>query len=209
MYYLAEDPWPLAGALGLLALVFLIALRTTQQAKYLLWAGIAAALLITFVAIERFWVTDDELIEAVVYDVAAAVQAGDAKRVTEHMAPEARVSLPNESFETNPILKAALGVISQMQGLKLTPELLASQLGRFRFDYVKVGSLRTHVGEQARQGTAEFRVHVMGTQIDPFHTFATPVSGMGWSFGLRETSPRVWKITRITPTSTIAELRGE
>jgi ketosteroid isomerase-like protein len=195
--------------LGLLALGFLIALRTTQQAKYLLWAGITTALLLTLFVIERFWVTDNELIEAVVYDVASAVEAGDAKRVAEFMAPEARVSLPNDSYATNPFLRAALGMISQLQGIKLTPQVLETQLARVRLDYVKISGLQTHVGEQSRQGTAEFRVHVMGQQLDPFHTIATPARGMGWSFGLRETSPRVWKITRITPTSSIAELQNQ
>jgi hypothetical protein len=30
-------------------------------------------------------------------------------------------------------------------------------------------------------------------------TLVTPPSGMGWSFGLREVEPKVWKVTRISP----------
>ena len=39
MEFLSEDPTYLAGGLGLLARPFLVALRVTQQGKYLVWAG--------------------------------------------------------------------------------------------------------------------------------------------------------------------------
>jgi hypothetical protein len=208
MEYLAENPWPLAGALGALALGFLIALKVTQQGKYLIWAAIAAGLMLCGLAIEHFWVTDNERIEAVVYDVAAGVAAGDADRVTRNLAPEATMSLPNESFDNDPFLKAAIRIVNQLQGLPLGSVLIQQQLRQFRFDYVKVADLRTHAGEHTRQGTAEFLVHAMGEQVDPHYPFATPVRGMGWSFGLRETSPGIWKVTRITPTTSLSELRG-
>ena len=38
MTFLSEDPTYVAGALGVLAGAFLIALRVTQQGKYLIWA---------------------------------------------------------------------------------------------------------------------------------------------------------------------------
>jgi hypothetical protein len=206
MHYLAEDPWPLAGALGLVALALLIALRTTQQGKYLIWAGIVAILMLGFLAIERFWVTDNERIEKVIYDVAAAVEAGDAVRVSAELAPDARVSLVNSSYDSNPYRRAVMSAVSSLVGQQLTEDVIKAKLANYRFDFIKVSGLRTHVSPEARMGTAEFRVHVMGEQRDPFHAIATPASGMSWSFGLRETAPGVWKITRITPTSSLAEL---
>src|SRR5436190_604723 len=88
MTFLSEDPTYLVGALGILAVSFLMALRVTQQGKYLYWAlgalGLAAAVL----AIEHFWVTDNERIERVVYDLRRAVLASDVDGVLEHLTPD-------------------------------------------------------------------------------------------------------------------------
>ena len=87
MTYLSEDPTYLAGALLLLAGAFLVALNITQQGKYLVYAGVAFGLALSVVAIERLWITDNERIEQVVYDLRQAVQNSDSGGVLAHMAP--------------------------------------------------------------------------------------------------------------------------
>ena len=73
MEILSDDPTYLAGGLGLLAGVFLIALRLTQQGKYLVWAAVSLALALVVVGVERVWVTDNERIEETVYGLGRAV----------------------------------------------------------------------------------------------------------------------------------------
>ena len=87
MTNLSEDPTYLAGGLLLVAGAFVVALNVTQQGKYLIRAGIALALALMVVAIEWFWVTDNERIEQVVYDLRRAVQNSDVEGVLAHMAP--------------------------------------------------------------------------------------------------------------------------
>ena len=80
MYYLSEDPWPLAGFLGLVGLGFLVPLWLTQQGKYLIRALVAFGLALLVIGIERVWVTDNERIEAVVSELASGVANRDADR---------------------------------------------------------------------------------------------------------------------------------
>src|SRR5436305_794166 len=88
MEFLSDDPTYLAGGLGLLAGVFLIALRITQQGKYLVWAAVLLALALVVVGVERVWVTNNERIEEAVYRLARAVERGDAPAVLEMLAPD-------------------------------------------------------------------------------------------------------------------------
>ena len=180
MEYLSEDPWPLAGALGLVALGFLVALLITQQGKHLIRAGIALGLALAVIGIEHFWVTDNERIEAVVYDLARAVGASDPGALEAHLAPD---------FE------APLGAVGRA--------LIRAALPNIKFDFVRVSKLVVNAGAQSRQGTADFTVHASGMASAPLlgsHAFATPPSGTDWSLGFRETAPGRWMVTRITPT---------
>ena len=79
MTFLSEDPTYLAGFLVLAAGAFLMALKVTQQGKYLVWALTALGLAVAVVVIERMWVTDNERIESVVYDLRRAVLAADRR----------------------------------------------------------------------------------------------------------------------------------
>lgn len=88
MAYLSEDPTFLAGAFAVLAGLFVIALKTTQQGKYLLGAATCLVLALGVVVVEWVWVTDSERIEKVVYDVRTAVLNGDADEVLAHLAPK-------------------------------------------------------------------------------------------------------------------------
>jgi ketosteroid isomerase-like protein len=188
LYYLSEDAWPLAGVLGLVALGFLIALWVTQQGKYLFRAGIALGLAVLVLGIEHFWVTDNERIEAVVKDLRHAVEASDADRVIAHLAPEVSVVGGDDRVGRR------LSALSH----HFTVGMIRGVLDDTQFDYVRVSRLTTHAGAQSRLGTAEFRVQAMGSSsTHPTRNFAT--NGLDWSLGFRETSPGVWKVTRITP----------
>src|SRR4051794_7079012 len=85
MYYLAEDPSYVLAALGMVAAGVVVALKVTQQGKFLLWAGIVAAVALGIFGLERYWVTDAERIEAVVYDLGNAVEASDVDRIKSHL----------------------------------------------------------------------------------------------------------------------------
>jgi hypothetical protein len=180
MQYLSEDPWPLAGALGLVALGFLIALLITQQGKHLVRAGIALGLALAVIVLEHVWVTDNERIETVVYDLARAVAASDPGVVEAHLAPD---------FES------PAGAVRRA--------VIRASLPNLKFDFVRVSKLSVNAGAQSRLGTAEFTVHASGMATVPLfgaHAFATPASGTDWSLGFREAAPGQWQVTRITPT---------
>jgi hypothetical protein len=183
--YLSEDPWPLVWTFGLAAMGFLIALWMTQQGKYLIRAGIALALALLVLGIEYVWVTDNERIERVVYDLAQAVADSDAERALSHLAPEVEVT-PR----------------SGRSGMPLPPGLVRATLRQTQFDFLRVMQLTTNAGTLSRRGTAEFKVFASAAFINPSSNiqfnYATPPSGMQWSLGFREVEPKVWKVTRIT-----------
>jgi len=181
MYYLNEDPLYVLLALGLGAAVCLIALRVTQQGKFLVWAGALSGLAALLFLGERLWVTDAERVEAVVYDLAEAVEASDISRIESHL-------------DGNP----TLGRQGQAGGV-VPAKLFLSQIRQVRFDFVRVGRLHAAVGDQSRRGSAEFKVTTSGTLDEGGHgdlNFAATASE--WSLGFRETAPGVWKINRIT-----------
>lgn len=192
LHYLSEDPWPPVYALGLVALAFLVALWLTQQGKYLIRAGIVVAAAVLILAVEHFWVTDNERIEAVVYDLAKAVEASDSQRVLDHLAPNVVVS----ASDTSPLVNRLNRLTSP-----LVRHAIAQSLDRSHFDYVRISNLTTNAGQISRQGTAEFKAHAMvGVSTDTGTVYyATPPGGLSWSLGFKETSPKVWKVTRITP----------
>lgn len=200
VHYLAEDPWPLTLVFGLAATGFLIALWVTQQGKYLIWAGSVAAVAAFFVAIEYVWVTDNERIEAVVYTMAQAAERSDAETIIANLTPDAAIEWPDTM---------AGRLLERHSSHELT-ERLRDQLQNTRFDYLRITKLETNAGGLSRQGTANFRVYAMGsvqTSLNQLN-FATGSQGMDWSLGFRETSPRVWKVYRITPINPPPYFRG-
>jgi ketosteroid isomerase-like protein len=179
MTYLSEDPMLLAGGLLLVAGGFVVALRVTQQGKYLIRAVIAAALAAVVVVVEWAWVTDNERIEQVVYGLRQAVANSDVEGVLDRLTPDVLYSRGETALEGD-----------------ATRELIRANLGHARFDVVQISGLETDVGEQSRRGTATFRVFAKGT-MDTSLPFGTASSA--WSLGLKETEPGVWKVNRITP----------
>jgi hypothetical protein len=189
LHYLSEDPWPLASGFGLVALGFLLAVQMTQQGKYLIRAGIAAGMALLVLGVEYLWVTDNERIEAVVYELGRAAKASDGDLVISHLAPEVVVAT-GDNLEGR--------VLSRFDS-RVVVASIREQLQNARFDTLNISKLHTNAGSQTRRGTAEFVVFATGTYASRNARFATPVKGMEWSLGFRETSPKVWKVTRITP----------
>ncbi len=181
LHYLSEDPWPLAVFLGSAALIALVALKFTQQGRYLIGAGVALALALAVLGIERAWVTDAERIEAVVYDLAGAVEASDADRVLAILAPEVSLVIGDDTLSSQLLLV-----------------LLRERLSNTQLDFVQISHLTAHAGALSRTGTAEFQARAMGSYpIQPTST--------RWSLGFREVQGS-WKVTRITPVNPPPEI---
>jgi len=184
MTMLAEDPTNLVVVLGLLAGAFLVTLKVTQQAKYLFWAIGMLGLILAVVVIEQVWVTDNERIERVVYDLRRAVLASDAESVLVHLAPDV------EYVQQGSILSG-----------EATRGLIRANLANSTFDFVHINELQTSAGQQTRRGTAEFRVYAKGTLHTSLVTYNVGAANSSWSLGFQETVPGVWKVNRITPVS--------
>lgn len=182
MEFLSEDPTYLAGALGLLGFGFLIALKLTQQGKYLLRAGIALALALVVVGVERVWVTDNERIEHTLYALSQAVAASDADAALELLTPDAEVK-SNLMSRSGPETRA----------------MLRSLLSNAKFDFLRIHHVQTNAGEQSRRGTAEFIVMAGGSYQTPYSRLNFGTHNSSWSLGLKETEPGLWKVCRITP----------
>ncbi len=181
MEYLSEDPTILAGGLLLLAGAFVVALRATQQGKYLVWALTAAGLALAVVAVEWLWVTDNERIENVVYGLRSAVARSDADAVLEYLTPDVMY------------VKGELALEGEA-----TRALIRDNLERVRFDLVRVSNLKVNAGRQSRQGSAEFSAFFKGTIDSATASVVFGSTNSIWSLGLRETAPAVWKVNRIT-----------
>jgi hypothetical protein len=182
MTYILEDCTFLAGGFVLLAAAFLTVLRVTQQGKYLIYAGAALGLALAVVLTEWFWVTDNERIEQVVFDLRRAVLASDVEGVLAQLAPDVQYL---------------------QKGTALSPEatqsLIRMNLSHSHFDFIHITDLQTSFGEQSRRGKAEFRVLAKGTLNNALGTGAAGTAHSSWSLGFQETKPGVWKVNRITP----------
>jgi hypothetical protein len=187
MTYLSEDPTYLAGALLLVAGAFLVAVNITQRGKYVVYAGAAFGLALLVVAIEWLWITDNERIEQVVYDLRRAVQNSDTDGVLAQMAPSVQYLQGDTALSED-----------------ATRALIRTNLSHAHFEFVRISDLQTSAGRQSRRGRAEFRVFTRG-RFDRLGA----VSGMTdvgmqvttWSLGLQETEPGIWRVNRISPVS--------
>jgi hypothetical protein len=182
MTHLSEDPTFLAVGLLLTAGAFLVALNVSQQGKYLIWAGVALGLAVTVVVIEWLWVTDNERIEHVVYDLRRSVLHSDVQGVLSHLAPNVQYLQGDVALSED-----------------TTRALVEANLGRARFDLVRITDLQISAGQQSRRGKAEFRVFTRGSLHGSATEGAPAVST--WSLGFEETAPGVWKVNRISPLS--------
>jgi len=184
MTYLSEDPTFLAGGLLLLAGAFLFALKVTQQGKYAISAGVALVLAGAVVLIEWVWVTDNERIEQVVYDLGRAVQSSDADRVLAHLMPTVQYKHGETALNED-----------------MTRAMIRSNLSNARFNFVRISDLQTSAGQQSRRGLADFRVISSGSLNTSHGMMDARTNVTAWQLGFQETEPGVWKVNRITSVS--------
>ncbi len=179
MHYLAEDPTVVVGTLIVGALICLTALKATQQGKFLVWA-VALGLAAAFVALlEQVWVTDNERIEAVVYELRDATARSDVNAVL-------ALTTPDVSLE--PSIPMGKGALARA--------FLKSQLDQTKFDFLSIRHLEVSSSPQARRGSAQFEVLASGSWQS--YNWATTAGQAIWSIGLEEMPDKCWKINRIT-----------
>jgi hypothetical protein len=182
MTYLSEDPTFLAASLLLVAGAFLVALNVSQQGKYLIWAAVALILAVAVIVIEWLWVTDNERIEQVVYDLRRAVLESNVEGVLSHLAPNVQYLQGDVALSED-----------------ATRALVGANLSRARFEFVRIADLQVSAGQQSRRGKAEFRVFARGSLASSAAEGSTSVST--WSLGFEETAPGIWRVNRISPLS--------
>ena len=180
-YYLIEDPSYLLIGLGMAAAACLLALKVTQQGKFLIWTGALILVAAAVFGFERFYVTDAERVEAVVYDLARAVEASDVDRIKSHLDDKVTFGLRGRTMDGSLTFRMVLPMIRQT-----------------RFDFVRVGQLTTSAGSQTKMGSAEFKVTATGIFNEGGNEIPLAAVGTEWSLGFSERSPGVWKVTRIT-----------
>lgn len=198
MSWLSEDPSPLAGTLVVVAVGFLIAMGMTQQGKHLIRALIALGLAAGIVAVEYFWVTERERVEAVVYDLGAAVRRSDADAVLGYMTPDVTISQMGRTIGGRPGLAPERFVPGLPEGV-LNPAraVIRGTVQSARFDILSISRVNAHAGQQTGRGRADFRVFAAGS-FGSFN-FGTPTSGTDWSLGFRKVDDR-WMVESITAT---------
>jgi hypothetical protein len=192
MELLLEDATYLAGGLGILGVAFLVALRVTQQGRYLVWALTAMGLAGAILAIEHFWVTDAERIERVVYDLRDAVMASDAERLLTHLTPDVEFVQQGHTTSSGEVTRA----------------YIRSVLSDAKFDFVRILHLKAEASRQSRLGNAQFRIIAGGSLHSPAGMLNFGKTNSDWSLGFEESSPGVWKVNRISPTHAPSEMPG-
>lgn len=184
MEFITEDVTYLAGGLCVLAGALLVAMKVTQQGKYLIAAGASLGLALLAFGVETLWVTDNERIEAAVYGLGRSVAGGDVPGVLDRLTPDAQFvagGLPLPASATRDRIEGAVAGT--------------------HFDFLRVTHLRANAGGQSRRGTAEFRVVAGGSVRGAVNDLNFATSNSTWSLGFQETAPGVWKVSRITPVS--------
>ncbi len=130
---------------------------------------------------EQFYVTDAERIEAVVFDLANAVETSNADRIKSHLDDNVTFGMRGRTIDGSMTLRLVLPMINQT-----------------RFDFVRVSQLATAAGSQTKRGSAEFKVMASGIFNQGGSEIPMPPMATEWSLGFSERSPGVWKVNRIT-----------
>lgn len=186
MTFLSEDPTYLVGALVLISAACWMTLKVTQQGKYLVWALSTLGLALAVLVIEQVWVTDNERIEGVVYDLRQAVLEAKPDDLLAHL------TLDVEYVHDSNILSG-----------DATRTLIRANLANASFDFVHIHDLQTSAGRKTRRGKAEFRVYAKGSLRTPTTGYNIGTANSTWSLGFEETEPGIWKVNRITPVSMV------
>jgi hypothetical protein len=181
MHHLTEDPSYLLIGLGMAAVACLLALKATQQGKFLLWTGALAALAAGVFLFERLYVTDAERVEAVVYDLARAIEASDIDKIKSHLDDHVTLGMRGRTMDGSMTLRFVLPMLRQAH-----------------FDSVWISQLATAAGSQTKRGSAEFKVTATGIYNEGGSQVPMGSLGTEWSLGFSEKSPGVWKVNRVT-----------
>ncbi|WP_165246895.1 hypothetical protein [Paludisphaera soli] len=184
MSMFSDDATLPVGALLLVAAACFLALKARQEGKYLIWGLSAVAAAVLTAGVEWFWVTDEERIEAVVYDLRRSLLASDSAAMLAHLTDDVQYVQSGESI---PPLA--------------TRTMIQASVGRSKFDIVRVRGLQASAGRRTRRGKAEFKVFVRGSVQGPLGLGGSGAADTTWSLGFEETKPGVWKVNRITPIS--------
>lgn len=183
MGFLLEDATYLAVGLLVVAAALLIALKLSQQGRFLVGALVALGLAALVLLVEWLWVTDAERIEQVVYDLRAAVARSDAPAVLAHLTPDIRYSQSDRSVSGT-----------------LARGFITSELSKVRFDFVRLTHLEASAGRQTGRGRAVFRVLASGSYQPGTVTYNFGAINLDFSLGFREVAPKTWKVERISLT---------
>jgi hypothetical protein len=179
-YLIAENPWFLAGAFGLIAVVLLIAMKVTQDGQYLIKALIAFGCAGAILIIEQLIVTENERVEWTVRELSAALLKSDNAKVMDLMDEHVLFSMRSNTL-----------------GDELDLSVLNEKLADLSFDWIHLSRLNTNAGQQTGRGSAEFQVNAGGSlrMNGISHNFT---GNSAWSLGFRRLSNGRWKINRIT-----------
>ena len=136
MSWLVEDPTLVVIVAAVFAAGFLVAFLKTGRGLYLVWLGGVALIALVLVLIERYVVTDRELIEETLLGAAAALEANDVAATLEYLSPTAE-PLRSEVRRRMPSLKIEEARIADLRiefsPLELPPKAIATFLGVLRF----------------------------------------------------------------------------
>lgn len=142
-YYVAENPWYLAGTFGLAAAGFLVALKLTQDGRNLTRALIALGLAAVVLVVEQWIVTDAERVEWAVKDLVRALSENDTTRVISLMDDRVTFSMRDKIAD------------------ELDHAWFARELNDLTFDWLHLSRLTTSAGQQTHRGSAGDRKSVV------------------------------------------------
>lgn len=98
MTMLVENPWPAIVIGGIVEAILIGMLFVTGRLRTVVWMAVAAAIAGGFVLLEHFVVTDREQIETNLFEIAAAIERGDAQTVVGHISPSATRTIDRARF---------------------------------------------------------------------------------------------------------------
>ena len=136
MSWLVEDSTLVVIAAAVFALGFLVAFLKTGRGLYLVWLGAVALIALILVLVERYVVTDRELIENTLFGAAAALEANDVEAALEYLSPTTQ-PLHFEVRRRMELLKIEEARIADLRikfsPLELPPKAIATFLGILKF----------------------------------------------------------------------------
>jgi hypothetical protein len=132
MSWLIEDPSWVWVVGGFVAAALLMAFWSSGRGVFLTWFGAVVFLVLALLLIERYVVTDRELIEETIYGAAAAVEANDIERTLSYFSPTAEPlrALVRRRMGSLEVLDAAVAGLKIELGTADTRRSTAKFLGR-------------------------------------------------------------------------------